>query len=174
MDRAAALPNVASSRETEAHLIIHQRESNSATRARTHCAFTTPLMTRRRTSCDGFAAVWQCWRLASRPRVHHVKAFTGTVFACLLALVKKTHTHVALSEGFGEQGGVVTHPTSFREALSVVVWFLEHAAVAVLGLIMMIVGIGLSLTIIMLPVGIIIGLLGVAVFVGGMFCRIEA
>jgi len=89
-------------------------------------------------------------------------------------LVKKTHTHVALSEGFGEQGGVVTHPTSFREALSVVVWLLEHAAVAVLGLIMMIVGIGLSLTIIMLPVGIIIGLLGVAVFVGGMFCRIEA
>ncbi len=68
----------------------------------------------------------------------------------------------------------MTHPTSFREALSVVVWFLEHAAVAVLGLIMMIVGIGLSLTIIMLPVGIIIGLLGVAVFVGGMFCRIEA
>jgi hypothetical protein len=66
------------------------------------------------------------------------------------------------------------HPTSFHEALSVTVWFLEHAAVAVLGLVMMIVGIGLSLTIIMLPVGITIGLLGVAVFVGGLFCRIEA
>jgi hypothetical protein len=51
--------------------------------------------------------------------------------------------------------------------------FLEHAAAVVIGLIMMIVGLGLGVTMIMLPVGIAIGLLGVAVFVGGLFARID-
>jgi hypothetical protein len=39
---------------------------------------------------------------------------------------------------------------------------------------MIIVGLGLSMTIMMLPVGITIELLGVAVLIGGLFCRIEA
>ena len=68
----------------------------------------------------------------------------------------------------------MTHPTSFHEILSAVFWFLAHASACVLGLIMMIVGLGLSMTIVMLPAGIPIGLLGVAVFIGGLFCRIEA
>lgn len=68
----------------------------------------------------------------------------------------------------------MTHPTSFHEMLSAVFWFLAHAAACVLGLIMIIVGLGLSMTIMMLPVGITIELLGVAVLIGGLFCRIEA
>ena len=51
--------------------------------------------------------------------------------------------------------------------------FLEHAAFVVLGLIMMIVGLGLGATIIMMPLGILIGMLGVAAFVGGIFARID-
>ena len=51
--------------------------------------------------------------------------------------------------------------------------FLEHAAFVVLGLLMMIVGLGLGATIIMMPLGIVIGMLGVAAFVGGIFARID-
>ena len=51
--------------------------------------------------------------------------------------------------------------------------FLEHTAAVVVGLIMMIVGLGLAVTLIMLPVGMAIGLLGAAVLVGGLFGRID-
>ena len=50
--------------------------------------------------------------------------------------------------------------------------FLEHTAVVILGLVLMIVGLGLGVTMIMLPVGLPIGLLGVALLVGGLFARI--
>ena len=42
-----------------------------------------------------------------------------------------------------------------------------HIAAIILGFVMMVVGLGLGVTMIMLPVGIVIGLLGVAIFVGG-------
>ena len=51
--------------------------------------------------------------------------------------------------------------------------FFEHAAAVLIGLVMMVVGLGLSVTIVMLPAGIPIGLLGLAIFVGGLFARIE-
>jgi hypothetical protein len=38
---------------------------------------------------------------------------------------------------------------------------------------MMVLGLGLGVTMIMLPVGIVIGLLGVLVFVGGLFGHID-
>jgi hypothetical protein len=37
----------------------------------------------------------------------------------------------------------------------------------------MIIGLALGVTMIMLPVGIVVGLLGVALFVGGIFARID-
>ena len=48
-----------------------------------------------------------------------------------------------------------------------------HAAAIVVGFAMMVLGLGLGVTMIMLPVGIVIGLLGVLVFVGGLFGRIN-
>jgi len=63
-------------------------------------------------------------------------------------------------------------PRSHRY-LSRVVGLLEHTAAVVIGLVMMVVGLGLSVTMIMLPVGIVIGLLGVAVLMGGIFTRID-
>jgi hypothetical protein len=50
---------------------------------------------------------------------------------------------------------------------------LERTAAVIIGLIMMIVGLGLGVTMIMLPAGITIGLLGLAVLVGGLFARID-
>jgi hypothetical protein len=49
---------------------------------------------------------------------------------------------------------------------------LAHTAAIVVGFVMMVVGLGLGVTIIMLPAGLVIGLLGAAIFVGGLFARI--
>jgi hypothetical protein len=50
---------------------------------------------------------------------------------------------------------------------------LGHIAAVIIGFIMMVVGLGLGVTIIMLPVGLVIGLIGMAMFVGGLFARID-
>ena len=47
--------------------------------------------------------------------------------------------------------------------------FLGHVAAIIVGSVMMVVGLGLGVTMIMLPVGIVIGLIGLAVFLGGLF-----
>ena len=46
---------------------------------------------------------------------------------------------------------------------------LEHTALVILGFVMMVAGLGLGVTMIMLPVGLVIGLAGVALFVSGLF-----
>jgi len=48
-----------------------------------------------------------------------------------------------------------------------------HLAAILLGFAMMVAGLGLSVTMIMLPVGLVVGLLGLAVFIGGFFARID-
>ena len=50
---------------------------------------------------------------------------------------------------------------------------LGHIAATIVGFICMVIGLGLGVTMIMLPVGIVIGLLGVALVVGGLFARID-
>jgi hypothetical protein len=49
---------------------------------------------------------------------------------------------------------------------------LVHIAAVIVGFVMMVVGLGLGVTMIMLPVGIVIGLAGAAIFVGGLFARL--
>jgi hypothetical protein len=48
-----------------------------------------------------------------------------------------------------------------------------HVAAMVAGFVLMILGLGLGVTMIMLPVGVVVGLIGVAMFVGGAFARID-
>jgi len=50
---------------------------------------------------------------------------------------------------------------------------LGHIAAVIIGFVMMVVGLGLGVTMIMLPVGLVIGLAGLAMFVGGLFARIN-
>jgi hypothetical protein len=45
----------------------------------------------------------------------------------------------------------------------------SRLAAVVVGFVLMATGVGLTVTIVMLPVGIVLGLLGVAIFVGGLF-----
>jgi hypothetical protein len=50
---------------------------------------------------------------------------------------------------------------------------LAHVAAIVVGFIMMVLGLGLSVTIVMLPVGLIVGLGGAALFIAGLFAHIN-
>jgi hypothetical protein len=54
-----------------------------------------------------------------------------------------------------------------------IVGFAEHAAFVIFGFVLMVLGLGLGVTMIMLPAGLVIGLLGFAMFVGGLFARID-
>jgi hypothetical protein len=67
----------------------------------------------------------------------------------------------------------MAHVISPRHLCSAVAGFFEHAAVVVLGFVLMVVGLALGVTMIMLPVGVVIGLIGVALFVGGIFARVD-
>ena len=52
--------------------------------------------------------------------------------------------------------------------------FLGHLAAVVIGFVMMVIGLGLGVTMIMLPVGLVVGLLGAAMFVGGLFAHVTS
>jgi hypothetical protein len=60
-------------------------------------------------------------------------------------------------------------------ATKAIVWiragetFLEHAAAVFVGFVMMVVGLAMGVTIVMLPLGVVVGLVGVAIFIGGLF-----
>ena len=67
----------------------------------------------------------------------------------------------------------MTHVSSAHPVLSGIARFLEHAVAIVVGLVMMIVGLGLGVTMIMLPVGLVVGLLGVAMVLVGAFVHFD-
>jgi hypothetical protein len=58
-------------------------------------------------------------------------------------------------------------------ALRRVVGFLEHALAVIFGALLMVLGLGLGVTMIMLPVGLVIGLIGFAMVVSGLFVHID-
>jgi hypothetical protein len=55
----------------------------------------------------------------------------------------------------------------WRQWVGTVETILGHVAAIVVGFFMMIVGLGLGVTMIMLPVGLVVGLIGVALFISG-------
>jgi len=59
-----------------------------------------------------------------------------------------------------------------RHFLTMAGHFLGHVAAVVLGFVLIIVGLAMGVTMVLLPAGIVIGLVGVALVVGGMFARI--
>jgi hypothetical protein len=50
---------------------------------------------------------------------------------------------------------------------------LEHVLAIVVGFVLMVLGLGLGVTMIMLPVGLVLGLIGLALFIGGLCVRFE-
>jgi hypothetical protein len=67
----------------------------------------------------------------------------------------------------------MTHTLSLHTACLALGRFVERAAAVVAGLILMVVGLGLGVTMVMLPLGLPIGMLGVACVVGGLFAHID-
>jgi hypothetical protein len=67
----------------------------------------------------------------------------------------------------------MAHTLAVRRAFLGIGRFVERTAAVVVGLMLMILGLGLGVTMIMLPVGIVIGLVGVLLVVGGVFARID-
>jgi hypothetical protein len=65
----------------------------------------------------------------------------------------------------------MSHVTAPRQVVDFLVVVLEHAFFVIAGFVLMVLGLGLSVTMIMLPAGLAIGLLGFAMFVGGMTVR---
>jgi hypothetical protein len=49
----------------------------------------------------------------------------------------------------------------------------SRLAAVVIGFVLMMAGLGMTATIVMLPIGVVLGLLGVAIFVGGLFAPAE-
>ena len=62
---------------------------------------------------------------------------------------------------------------SHVSALRRIVGFFEHAAFALAGLTLMVVGLALGVTIVLLPAGLVIGLIGVSMLVASLFARID-
>jgi hypothetical protein len=69
--------------------------------------------------------------------------------------------------------GVMTHAPALRSIVGFLVGLIEHTAFVVAGFVLMVVGLGLGVTMIMLPVGLPIGLVGFAMFVGGLTVRMN-
>lgn len=67
----------------------------------------------------------------------------------------------------------MTHVIAPRRIIDFLVGLAEHALFVTAGFVLVVVGTGLSVTMIMLPVGLSVGLLGFAMFVGGMTVRID-
>ena len=49
----------------------------------------------------------------------------------------------------------------------------EHVLFVIAGFVLMVLGLGMGVTMVMLPGGLVIGLLGFAMFVGGLFARVS-
>jgi hypothetical protein len=62
------------------------------------------------------------------------------------------------------RGGAMTY-------VHTLVGFVEHALFVMAGFILMVIGLAMGVTLVMLPVGLVVGLIGFAMFVGGLFVR---
>ena len=63
----------------------------------------------------------------------------------------------------------MSHPITRRRLVGA----LEHVLAIVVGFVLMVLGLGLGVTMIMLPVGLVLGLIGLALFIGGLCVRFE-
>jgi hypothetical protein len=60
-----------------------------------------------------------------------------------------------------------------RSIAAFLVALFEHSLFVIAGFVFMVAGVGLSVTMVMLPVGLPVGLLGFAMFIGGMTVRMD-
>lgn len=66
-----------------------------------------------------------------------------------------------------------THVGSLRTWFVAAERFVGHAVLAAIGFVLMFVGLAMGVTMVMLPMGIAVGILGVLLFVAGLFAHID-
>jgi hypothetical protein len=66
-----------------------------------------------------------------------------------------------------------SHTLSAHSVINTAEVILGHVAAVIVGFVMMVVGLGLGVTMVMLPVGLVVGLAGVALFVTGLFVHVN-
>lgn len=66
---------------------------------------------------------------------------------------------------------MTTKAISWHRAIKAAESFLAHATAVGVGFVLMVVGLAMGVTVVMLPFGIVIGLVGVAIFVAGLFAH---
>jgi hypothetical protein len=67
----------------------------------------------------------------------------------------------------------MAHATSLHTFGAAIAGLAEHIAFVIVGFVLVVLGLGLGVTIVMLPVGLPIGLLGLAMVIGGLTVRIN-
>jgi hypothetical protein len=67
----------------------------------------------------------------------------------------------------------MTLPQSIRQIVSTAMHVLPRIAAVLIGFILMVLGVGMANTLVMLPVGVLLGLLGFALIVAGLFAHID-
>jgi hypothetical protein len=67
----------------------------------------------------------------------------------------------------------MAHVIAPRQIAGFLIGVLEHTFFVVAGFVLMVLGLGLSVTMIMLPVGLPLGLLGLAMVIGGLTVRMN-
>jgi hypothetical protein len=67
----------------------------------------------------------------------------------------------------------MSHVIAPRRIIGFFVSLFEHTFVVIVGFVLMVLGLGLGVTMIMLPAGIVIGLIGFAMFDTGLFVRFD-
>ena len=67
----------------------------------------------------------------------------------------------------------MTLPHSLREVVSTFLHVLPRIAAVLVGFVLMVLGVGMANTLVMLPVGVLLGLLGFALIVAGLFAHID-
>ena len=107
-----------------------------------------------------------------RPRREMAHESMGLRFAAGNSVANRA-SDLPIDQGVRKEGSPMAHAVTPTHLWSGVGRFFEHVAAVVIGFVLMVLGLALGVTMIMLPVGVVIGLIGVALFVGGIFARID-
>jgi hypothetical protein len=92
----------------------------------------------------------------------------GGLRGAVAAISAKTRAR-CLRWGRWAREAVMAHTITRDTFLSV----LEHVMFVITGFVLMVVGLGMGVTMVMLPIGLVVGLLGFAMFIGGLFVRMK-
>jgi hypothetical protein len=114
------------------------------------------------------------WKSGLKSRQEReVPEFRRHQTAPFLTAIRHSVGHIACECGKRLEGAMSHVTVPSRGSLNVVAGLAEHLVFVIAGFVFMVLGVGLSLTVIMLPAGLVIGFIGFAMFIGGLTVRMN-